>query len=255
LAYIFSGIYGGLKWIYKKYKFSRGFPEKWQVILLEKVPYYQELSSEQKKEFEKRIYEFLIDYKIKSVDGKLTDTDKLLVASGAVIPVFAFKKWYYPNLKTVYLFEDNFHIKHPMIPEDAAIKGLVGEGKMKGKMYLSKKALHESFQTHLEGKNTGIHEFLHLIDMEDGSADGVPESILEKAYIIPWVKLIQEEIEKICSNQSILSDNACNNRAEFFAEAGTYFFENPELLEEKHPELYKMLENIFKQKRLRRKKR
>jgi len=136
-----------------------------------------------------------------------------------------------------------------MIPKNARIKGLVGEGKMKGKMYLSKKALHNSFKTHAGGKNTGIHEFLHLIDMEDGSADGIPQSILEKSYLIPWVKLIKKEIDRVCQEDLLLSEHACNNEAEFFTEAGTYFFENPELLAEKHPELFHMLEKIFEQKR------
>jgi len=252
LIYLFFSVIAEvIHWGYKQYKLSRAFPEKWREILLDKVAYYRELSPEDQKKFEKRIVGFLVDYKLKSVNSPLTDTDKMLVASSAIIPVFAFKNWYYPDLKKIYLFDEDFRMNHPMIPRDASIKGLVGQGKMKGKMYLSKKSLYESFSGKTSGKNTGIHEFLHLIDMEDGDADGIPEVILEKAYIIPWVELIKKEIERVCREDSVLSENACNNEAEFFAEAGTYFFENPELLAEKHPELFEMLEKIFGQKRRR----
>lgn len=37
------------------------------------------------------------------------------------------------------------------------------------------------------------------------------------------------------------------NNQEFLAVASEYFFERPQLLERKHPELYKILSDVFKQ--------
>ncbi|MES2764122.1 MAG: zinc-dependent peptidase, partial [Bacteroidota bacterium] len=37
------------------------------------------------------------------------------------------------------------------------------------------------------------------------------------------------------------------SQTEFFAVASEYFFERPELLKSKHPELYALMEQIFKQ--------
>ncbi len=37
------------------------------------------------------------------------------------------------------------------------------------------------------------------------------------------------------------------NEAEFFAVASEYFFERPEKLQEKHPELYQLLQKIYHQ--------
>ncbi len=37
------------------------------------------------------------------------------------------------------------------------------------------------------------------------------------------------------------------NKQEFFAVASEYFFERPKLFKQKHPELYKLLEEIFQQ--------
>ncbi len=38
-----------------------------------------------------------------------------------------------------------------------------------------------------ERENTGIHEFVHLLDKEDGSVDGLPEALLAKQYTLPWL--------------------------------------------------------------------
>jgi Mlc titration factor MtfA (ptsG expression regulator) len=54
-------------------------------------------------------------------------------------------------------------------------------------------------------------------------------------------------MKKIESNKSDINPYAITNEAEFFAVITEYFFEKPELLKEKHPELYKQLSNIFAQ--------
>ena len=221
------------------------FNPNWRTFLSEKVLFYRNLSPLQKAGFEKRIIDFINNYKIKGIDTQITDLDKVLVAASGVIPVFAFPTWYYKDLDSVYLFPDSFSINHPMLPKDTLLNGLVGYGGLKNKMYLSRKALYESFEKDFDGKHTGIHEFLHLIDMEDGEADGVPDILIPKNYIKPWKELIQKEIERVCNDDSILSDYACENAAEFFAESGVSFFENPEELQAKHPELYRVLELIF----------
>ena len=43
---------------------------------------------------------------------------------------------------------------------------------------------------------------------------------------------------------------AATNTAEFFAVIAEYFFEQPGLLQQYHPELFEMLERIFQTKKL-----
>jgi len=235
------------KW--RTLKNNTTFKPNWRTFLTEKVLFYNNLTEQQKLAFEQRIIRFLDNYQIKGIDTILTDYDKLLVAASGIIPVFNFPTWYYKDLKTIYLYPNSFSINHPLLPEKPLLNGLVGYGGLKHKMYLSRKALYESFEKDFDGKHTGIHEFLHLIDMEDGEADGVPDILIPKAYIKPWKELIQKEIERICNKDSILSDYACENAAEFFAESGVVFFENPDKLKAKHPELYRVLELIFMTKK------
>lgn len=77
--------------------------------------------------------------------------------------------------------------------------------------------------------------------------DGVPELLLERQYTIPWINLIREKIDEISQKKSDINPNGATNNAEFFAVASEYFFERPKLLKRKHPELYKLLEEIFEQ--------
>jgi len=230
---------------------GKGFSDEWRTLLKENVVFYNDLNQHEKKRFEKKILHFLLDYQIKSIDTDLDDLDKLLIASSGVIPVFGFADWDYIYLETITVFEDSFAFNHPFIEDGQLLNGLVNKN---GNMYLSKSAVRNGFSYEKDGKNTAIHEFVHLLDMDDGEVDGVPEAIIKSQYIIPWINLMEEEIEKICQDKSILGDYACTNRPEFFAESSVCFFENPRMLSIKHPKLYKMLASIFNQDMRNRKK-
>jgi Mlc titration factor MtfA (ptsG expression regulator) len=73
----------------------------------------------------------------------------------------------------------------------------------------------------------------------------VPKIFIKKQYIIPWVDLIKQEIDKIREGDSDINVYGGTNKTEFLAVIGEYFFERPKLLKKKHPELYIMLEKIF----------
>ena len=114
-------------------------------------------------------------------------------------------------------------------------------------MILSKPALKHGFKNESDKMNTAIHEFVHLIDTTDGSVDGIPSLLLEKQYTIPWIDLINKKIDEIYNNKSDINPYGGTNNAEFFSVVSEYFFERPKLLAKKHPELYALLEEIFKQ--------
>jgi Mlc titration factor MtfA (ptsG expression regulator) len=50
---------------------------------------------------------------------------------------------------------------------------------------------------------------------------------------------------EINDDKSDIREYGGTSQAEFFAVVSEYFFERPDLLEAKHPELYKMLEACF----------
>ena len=229
------------------------FPEHWHSLLKENVLFYRNLSEEKQVVFQQKMMLFLSEVYIDAVQLELEELDKILIAASAVIPVFGFKEWHYTNLSGILLYPDNFNEDMQFSSKDNSrnIGGIVGNGRFEKQMILSKKALYHGFKNTTDKSNTGIHEFVHLIDKLDDRTDGVPERLLEHQYAIPWLNLIHKEMEAINDNHSDIRKYGGTNQAEFFAVASEYFFERPDLLKKKHPELYKMLVKCFNQKLVR----
>lgn len=217
-------------------------------LLAQHINYYNKLSSTDKLYFEDRIEQFLDTVNIEGVGLELTDTDRLMVASSAVIPIFAFKDWAYRNVTNVLLYPDTFDKEFQYEGNDGRnIMGMVGSGYMNGQMILSQNALIKGFSKNSGNENTGIHEFVHLLDKVDGATDGIPEGFMPHEYIKPWVSMMHKEIQKIEAGRSDIDVYATTNEAEFFAVVSEYFFEKPDQFQTKHPELYEMLSKTFGQ--------
>ena len=221
------------------------FPEKWRIILMRDIPFYNSLSEEEKTRFEYKVQEFLLNCRITGIETSIDTRDKLLVASSAVIPIFEFDDWKYTNIYEVLLYPSLFNEKFETHGAERTIAGMVGNGYMEGKMILSQQALRHGFKNETDKKNTAIHEFVHLIDKADGVVDGIPSLLLEKQYSIPWLDLINKKIDEIYDGESDINPYGGTNRAEFFSVVSEYFFERPKLLARNHPELYNLLEKVF----------
>ncbi len=228
---------------------EKPFPDEWRKILSERVLYYKNLPEDKKEEFERRVKHFLAHKKIIGVGTEVTDTDRLLVAASAVIPLFSFPACDYPNVREVVLYPNSFDEKFKT-GDDAGqrnILGMIGDGFMNGVVVLSKPDLEAAFNGTRHRNNVGIHEFVHLIDKADGSVDGVPEILFTHSYSLPWIKEIKKEMNKIKNRHSDINPYALTNNAEFLAVVSEYFFDNPEKMKRRHPELYKILSEMYRQ--------
>ncbi|MGB5008341.1 MAG: M90 family metallopeptidase [Ferruginibacter sp.] len=214
-------------------------------ILASEVPFYQNLHETHQAAFEERAARFLTVVKITGVQTVVEDIDRILIAASAIIPIFKFKDWEYRNLHEVLLYPDSFSHEFEQQGEGRNILGMVGTGAMNHVMILSQHELRQAFTNKTGKDNTAIHEFVHLLDKSDGEIDGLPESLLDKKYIKPWLQLMQQEINNIMDDKSTINPYGATNEAEFFAVVSEYFFERPSLLKEKHPELYALLLKIF----------
>jgi len=222
-------------------------PEAMRRVLVEKVDFYRSLKSEERKMFEQKAARFLANVDVRGVDTELTDEDKMLVAASAVIPIFAFPDWEYNNLNEVLLYPNSFSREYETRGEGRNVAGMVGWGPMHRTMILSRQSLRQGFENEHTKSNVGIHEFVHLIDKLDGATDGLPEVLLRRQYAIPWMKMIRKEMEEIREKKSNINPYGATNEAEFFSVASEYFFTQPEMLKKREPELYEMLEEVFRQ--------
>lgn len=214
-------------------------------LLQEHIAFYASLTSTKQEMFRNRVNHFLKTTTITPVgDVKITELDKLYVGASAIIPIFSFPDWNYNNLNEVLIYPEYFTKDFDAENEDKNVMGMVGDGAMHRMMILSLPALRAGFEQHKAG-NTGIHEFVHLLDKADGATDGLPEYMIPKELINPWLKYAGQAIAEIKNNHSDINPYAATNPAEFFAVISEYFFQKPHLLQEHHPELFKVLEEIY----------
>lgn len=223
------------------------FPDSWKFLLNEKVSFYRNLDADHKLLFEEDILSFLNSVRITGVNVEVDLADKLLVASSAAIPVFGFHEWEYTFLDEVLLYPGAFDKNFGDASKEEYITGMVGNGPMEGKMILSKPSLHRGFSNDRDKKNVGIHEFIHLIDKEDGNVDGLPLKLNKEPYLLPWLELTRKKTDEILKRKSDINPYGTTNQQEFLAVTSEYFFERPHLLQSKHPELYKYLSLAFNQ--------
>ena len=224
-------------------------PENYRELFTDYVKFYRQLDDEGKKIFEKRVEHFLSTVQITGVNAIAEDIDRLLIAAGAIIPVYAIPDWQYINLHEVLLYPGAFNEDFDQGGSNRHISGMVGTGAMQHVMIITKWQLRQGFINNNDAHNTAIHEFVHLIDKMDGTMDGVPEIILERKYIDRWKKIMDSTIWQMKNDGSDINIYGATNTTEFFAVVSEYFFEQPDLLKANHPELYEMLGRIYKMER------
>ncbi len=247
LSYVIYVVYSwNFRDAFKKPK--EEFPEDWRLVLTEKVVFYHSLMPAEKDRFEEELHSFLLNVRITGIETEVAVEDRVLIGASAIIPIFAFQNWRYTNIYDILLCADTFNEQLRLKGEGVNKLGMVGTGYWEGKMVLSKKALHLGFDNSQDKRNTAIHEFVHLIDKMDGAIDGVPELILDKQYIVPWLELIDVKILTINKGKSDIRPYGGTSRKEFLTVVSEYFFERPKLLKKNHPELYSILEDSFMQK-------
>ena len=224
-------------------------PENYKELLNDYVKFYKQLDEEGKERFEERIQHFLSAVQITGVNAVAEDIDRLLIAAGAIIPVYGFPDWQYINLHEVLLYPGTFNEDFDQGGSNRPISGMVGTGAMQHVMIITKWELRQGFINNNDPHNTAIHEFVHLIDKMDGTMDGVPEIILERKYIDRWKNIMNLTILQMKTYGSDIDRYGATNQAEFFAVISEYFFEQPDLLKSNHPEVYEMLGRIYKTER------
>ena len=235
----------------RRFTLNQGFPEFWRNVLNEKVAFYMQLNESDQRLFEKRIQFFLATKTITGIDTGIDDTIQLLVASSAIIPTFAFPEYNYPNVHTVLIypnsFDEQFQTKR-YAGHKEFITGIVGNRSLNGCVILSKPDLLLAFSRLPNQSNVGVHEFVHLLDSEDGEIDGIPEILIQRPFVGPWLNEIKKEEGLIVNGKSDINPYALTNNAEFLAVVSEYFFDNPEKFKRRHKELYNFLSVIFSKK-------
>ena len=79
------------------------------------------------------------------------------------------------------------------------------------------------------------------VEVEHGLPAEVPQAVKQ------WVHYVAKELAEPAKIRSYISDYAYTNEHEFLAVLSEYFFKSPDLLQEKDPQLYSLLRQMFHQ--------
>jgi Mlc titration factor MtfA (ptsG expression regulator) len=227
---------------------ARAFPPDWRAVLEREVAFYGALDEDKRRRFEDDVQVFLVEKRVTGIGVKLDDTTRVLAAASAVIPVFGFPDWEWDQIREVLIYATRFNedFSTGAGPRHRTL-GMVGTGALNRMMILSKPDLLQGFRAVRDARNVGIHEFAHLVDKSDGVIDGVPGAALPREAVRPWMNLMRRKMQEMRRGDSDIDPYGLTNEAEFFAVTSEYFFERPERMKRKHPELYEMLSQIFRQ--------
>jgi Mlc titration factor MtfA (ptsG expression regulator) len=222
------------------------FPASWEQALQSHVAFFLALPAHEKERFRLLVKVFLDEVRVTGIRTEVDDTIRVLVAASAVIPIFGFHDWEYHRLGEVLVYPDSFGEEYQRSGNaDANILGMVGLHKLRGVMILSKPSLLAGFDGASTKDNVGIHEFAHLVEIEEVE-HGLPPEVPWQA-VKHWVQYVAGELSHSPRNRSSIPDYAYTNEQEFFAVLAEYFFKSPGLLEKREPQLYAMLQEVFHQ--------
>jgi len=211
--------------------------------LRERVGYYRRLDAQEKQRFEDDVRIFLNEQRITGAgEHQVEETTRLLIAASAAMLTNGTPDFEWPNLRDIVVypraFDDEYHLS-----EEARVAGQVHQ---QGPIIFSARDLRLGFRRE-EGHNVGIHELAHVLDMQDGHADGVPVDA-DFTADAPWVTVVTDRLQRLRKGRpSPLRDYGAINEAELFAVAVETFFEKPVELARRDPELFELLKNYFQQ--------
>jgi len=217
------------------------FPDQWRRILEERYDHYHRLPPDLRRRFEEHVALFLAEKRITGVEVEATLERRLLVAASAATLTAGWDGDHWDHVAEVLLYKKDFGRDYSFDAND-----LSGQAHPWGTIILSVPTLEESFDDPDDGFHVGLHEFAHLLDVEQTHFDGVPRG-LDAARAREWLDVVDKEMDRLRRGKSILDPYAEESPAEFLAVAVETFFEQPLDLRRRHREVYAILRDYFGQ--------
>ncbi|MCC6794711.1 MAG: zinc-dependent peptidase [Candidatus Hydrogenedentes bacterium] len=246
---------------------ARAFPEAWEKILAEFVPYYRYLPEGDRAELRGHVQVLVAEKNFEGCGGlAMTDEIKVTVAGYASILLLHREAAYYPRLSSILVYPDAFvaRAKKPksivgrmdmmdamdfVDEDDGAVRD--GESWETGAIVLAWKPIVEASTDPASALNVALHEFAHQLDLDNGEMDGVPALESDAAHE-EWVRVIGGEYDALCDEvdrgrETWLDAYGAEHPAEFFAVLTEAFFMRPHTLQRKHGDVYAVLREYYKQ--------
>ncbi len=235
------------------------FPLSWESIIHCNLAHYSLLDDIERSQLRALIQVFIAEKYWEGCGGiEITDEIRVTIAAQACLLLLGLPHDYYHNVLTILVYPSTvtpprrklgfFEIALEPIEDSHPI---IGQAFQQGPVIIIwDAALHGGRHPEL-GYNVVYHEFAHKLDMLDGTADGTPP-LRNRAEYRDWVRTCSREYLRLRQDieqgkNSFLSAYAATSEAEFFAVATEQFFDQPLLMIQNSPDLYRVLKDYYRQ--------
>lgn len=234
----------------------RAIPDALWALTLARLPFLANRPAEDLAEL-RRLASLFLDRKEFTGAGGLTVTDDMAVciAAQACLPVLRFGLAPYDGFVGIVVHPDEVVARREVVDDDGIVHAydevLAGEAMAGGPVMLSWHDVATAGESADWGYNVVIHEFAHVLDMNDGEPDGVPPLPGPAAHEA-WVAVLGPAYEAFCDAvdrglDTLLDPYGAEGVDEFFAVAAETFFVSPRPFQAGHPALYALLAAYFQQ--------
>lgn len=229
------------RWRIRRAALAAPFPDTWRTVLTDWCDHYGRLPADLRARFEDDLRIFLAETPIEGVGVQVTDELRLLVGASAVTLSLGWPEYEWSRCNEVLLYPDEFDRDYEFGGDDFA-----GQAHPWGTVILSVPDLCASFRDPDDAYHVGLHEFAHLLDLEQAHFDGIPQG-LDDAAARRWVAVRDQEIPRMLRGDSVLDEYGAHDPVEFLGVAVEAFFEAALALRQGHAELYGLLTDFFRQ--------
>lgn len=219
-------------------------------------PYLASRSEADLAELRRLVSLFLASKEFTGAGGLVVDDEvAVTIAAQACLPVLRMGLAPYSGFVGIVVHPDEVLATREYMDEDGVVHAydepLTGEAMAGGPVMLAWADVSEAGVTAEQGYNVVIHEFAHVLDMQDGEANGVP-ALPDPAARGRWVAVLTTERARLqaqldAGEPTGLDPYAAEGPEEFFAVCAEAFFVAPDLLWQSHADMYRELALYFQQ--------
>lgn len=223
------------------------FPPAWRAVLRQRWPAFARFPADVQLRLKKHAQVLIAEKPFIGCAGLVvTDEMRVLVAAQAALLLLGRGLGAFEQLRQILLYPGAFAVTRSSADAAGLVHeerhALLGEAWQQGQVLLSWQSVLDGAAEPHDGHNVVVHEFAHVLDHEQGAANGAPW-LPGARRRQRWARVMQAEFDTLRRTLAeggthLLGAYAAQNPAEFFAVANECFFEQPGPMSRQHPALY-----------------
>ncbi len=251
---------GWLQWLFAGKVAARAIPDALWDNTLARYPFLAQLSEAEQVHLRAMSGRFLAQKEFHGAqDLLITDEIAVAIAAQACLPVRHLGLAWYDDFVGIVVHPGPMLARREMTDDSGVVhrysEVLAGEAMQRGPVTLSWQDVVAASELVDQGYNVVIHEFVHKIDMRDGTPDGCPP-LPSRAARAAWRAALQPAYKTFCDNVTMakrfggaptwLDPYGAESPTEFFAVACEAYFVNRARFTQDFAALTPLFDEFFK---------